>query len=99
MSAPVDCEPEVALTPDQAPEALQESASVDDQVSVAVAPLAIDPGLAASDTVGWMAPPVVESELEVAETPTGLPTQPATATASTGTSNSVFVCNMGILVT
>jgi hypothetical protein len=52
VSAPVDWLPEVALLPDHAPEAAQEVALVDDQVSVEDAPLAIDVGFAASDTVG-----------------------------------------------
>ena len=52
MSAAVVSLPEVALSPDQAPEAVQESAFVEDQVSVEDPPLATDAGLAASDTVG-----------------------------------------------
>jgi len=52
VNAPVDWLPEVALAPDQAPEAVQEVASVEDQVSVEDPPLAIDVGFAASDTVG-----------------------------------------------
>ena len=52
MSAPVDWLPETALLPDHAPEAVQEVALVDDQVSVEDAPLAIDVGFAASDTAG-----------------------------------------------
>jgi hypothetical protein len=41
VSAPVERLPEVALAPDHAPEAVQLVASVDDQVSVELAPLAI----------------------------------------------------------
>ena len=52
VTGPVDCVPEVALFPDHAPEATQEVASVDDQVSVEEPPLATDTGFAASDTVG-----------------------------------------------
>ena len=52
MSAPVDWVPEVALAPDQPPEAVQEVALVEDQVSVEDPPLATDAGFAASDTVG-----------------------------------------------
>jgi len=54
VSAPVDCPVllESALLPDQAPEATQEVASVDDQVSVEDAPLAIEVGFAARVTVG-----------------------------------------------
>ena len=51
MSAPVDWLPEVALAPDQPPEAVQEVALVEDQVSVEDPPLATDAGFAASDTV------------------------------------------------
>jgi hypothetical protein len=39
VSAPVDCVPLVALAPDQAPEALQLVALVDDQLRVALVPL------------------------------------------------------------
>ena len=52
VRAPVDSLPEVALGPDQAPEAVQEVALVEDQVSVEDAPFAIDAGFAASVTVG-----------------------------------------------
>ena len=52
MSAPVDCEPLMALTPDQAPEAVQAVAFLDDQVKVALLPLVIVLGLAAKATVG-----------------------------------------------
>ena len=51
VSAPVDSLPEVGLVPDQAPEAAQESAFVEDQVSVEDAPFTTDGGVAASDTV------------------------------------------------
>ena len=52
MSEPVDSPPEVALSPDQAPEAAQELAFVEDQVSIEGTPFATDGGSAASDTVG-----------------------------------------------
>ena len=52
VSAPVDWLPEVALVPDQSPEAVHEVALVEDQVSVEDAPLVTDVGLAVSDTVG-----------------------------------------------
>ena len=52
VSAPVDWLPEVALLPDQAPEAVQEVAFVEDQVRVDDPPLVTDVGFAASDTVG-----------------------------------------------
>jgi hypothetical protein len=44
--------PEVALAPDQPPEAEQEVALVEDQVSVKDPPLVTVAGFAASDTVG-----------------------------------------------
>ena len=44
--------PVVALSPNQAPEAVQVLAFVEDQVSVEDAPFATDVGFAASDTVG-----------------------------------------------
>ena len=46
VKAPVDCDPLVALEPDQAPEAVQEVALVDDHVSVDPLPLATVLGLA-----------------------------------------------------
>ena len=51
VSEPVDSPPEVALSPDQAPEAVQELAFVEDQVRVEASPLGTDGGIAASDTV------------------------------------------------
>jgi hypothetical protein len=50
-SGGVDSLPEVALAPDQPPEAVQDVAFVEDQASVEDAPLATNVGLAASDTV------------------------------------------------
>jgi hypothetical protein len=52
VSAPDDSLPEVALVPDQPPEAVQDVASVEDHVSVDDAPLVTLFGFAASDTVG-----------------------------------------------
>ena len=52
VSAPVDCEPLIALLPDQAPEAVHEVALVADQVNVELPPLATVLGLAAKVTVG-----------------------------------------------
>jgi hypothetical protein len=52
MSAAVVSLSEVALVPDQAPEAAQELAFVEDQVSVEDPPFETDGGFAASDTVG-----------------------------------------------
>ena len=48
----MDSLPEIALLPDQAPEATQEVASVDDQMSVEDPPLPTDTGFADADTVG-----------------------------------------------
>ena len=58
VSAPVDWLPEVALVPDQLPEAVHAVALVDDQASVEDAPLTTEVGLAVSDTVGnrWLRP-------------------------------------------
>jgi hypothetical protein len=50
--APVDCEPLVALAPDQAPEAVQAVALLADQAKTALLPLAIVLGLADKATVG-----------------------------------------------
>lgn len=52
VTAPVDCDPEILLAPDQAPEAVQEVALMDDQVSVDALPLLIVLGLALKLTVG-----------------------------------------------
>jgi len=46
VKAPVDCDPLMALEPDQPPEAVQEVALVDDHVRVDAAPLAMVLGLA-----------------------------------------------------
>ena len=47
----MDCEPLLALTPDQAPEAEHAVALLEDQVKTALPPLAIVLGLAAKATV------------------------------------------------
>jgi hypothetical protein len=51
LSAPVDCEPVMALVPDQAPVAVHEVALLDDQVRVDALPLAIVLGIALKLTV------------------------------------------------
>ena len=51
-SAPVDSLPSVALVPDQAPEAVQEAALVDDHVSVVALPFTTLVGLAPKLRVG-----------------------------------------------
>jgi len=48
----VDCEPLTALVPDQAPEAVQAVAFVDDHVRLELLPLATVLGLAVRATVG-----------------------------------------------
>jgi len=48
----VDWLPEFAMAPDHAPEAAQEVALVEDQVSIDDPPLVTDAGFAESDTVG-----------------------------------------------
>jgi hypothetical protein len=55
VSDPVDCDPLKALEPDQAPEAVQAVALLDDQDNVAPLPLATVLGLAPNVTVavGW----------------------------------------------
>jgi hypothetical protein len=82
-SALVGCESLATLLPDQAPDAVQELASVEDHVSVEDPPCATDIGFAASDTVG---------------TASGVPPPPqaASARAAKGTSGNVFFRNMGI---
>jgi hypothetical protein len=62
---PVDSLPEVGLVPDQPPEAVQEVALVEDQVSTDDPPLATDVGFAASDTVGTSGGGVVVVKLQV----------------------------------
>ncbi len=52
VKAPVDCVPLAALVPDQAPEAVHDVAFVEDQVSVELAPLVTEVGLALKVTVG-----------------------------------------------
>jgi len=52
LSAPVGALPEVALAPDQPPEAVHDVVSVEDHVRVDDPPLATDVGFAESDTVG-----------------------------------------------
>jgi hypothetical protein len=52
VSAPVDDEPFTAIAPDQAPEAVQDVALVDDHVSVELPPLETVLGFAVNVTVG-----------------------------------------------
>jgi len=57
VSAPVDSVPLTALVPDQAPEAVQEVALVDDQLIVDPLPLITELGTALRLTVGAGASP------------------------------------------
>ena len=50
--------PEAALVPDHAPEAEQDVAFVEDQVSIEVPPLVTDVGFAATETVGRIVDPI-----------------------------------------
>lgn len=61
---PVDAEPLVASVPLQPPEAVQEVASVEDQVSIALAPLVTVLGFALRVTVGtgWITDTVADCE-------------------------------------
>jgi hypothetical protein len=75
VSTPVDCVPLVALLPVQPPEAVQEVALLEDQVSVDMPPLAMLLGLALSAIVGafaltetvadWVALPPDPAQLKV----------------------------------
>lgn len=75
VSAPVDCEPLIALTPDQAPDAVQEVALVADQLIMELLPLATVLGLADKLTAGagvvtetvadWTALPPLPVQLSV----------------------------------
>jgi hypothetical protein len=62
VSAPVDCEPCVALVPDQAPEAVQELAFMADQFSIALLPLvtALGPTLKLRVGVGGLTETVTD---------------------------------------
>lgn len=80
VNAPLDWLPEVALLPVHAPEARQEVAPVEDQVSVEDPPLATDAGLAASDTVGTGGGGGVPDTVTVADA-LALPPEPLQARA------------------
>jgi len=89
-NAPLDWLPEFPLAPDQAPEAEQEAAFVEDQVSVEDPPLVTDVGFAARDTVGadGGVPPPDSGEFA--------PPQAASARESKGARSNAFVRNIGI---
>jgi hypothetical protein len=77
-SAPVDCEPETGLTPDQTPEAVQMAASSADQARSAAPPLATAAGVALRETAGALASP---------------PPQPTRDTARSSPSSSSMPCS------
>jgi hypothetical protein len=85
--------PEIALAPDQAPEAEQELAFAADQVSVEDPPLATDVGLAARDTVGAGGGGVAAPDSGVFAPP-----HAASARESRGARSNAFVGNIGILI-
>jgi hypothetical protein len=72
LSAPVDCEPLRALFPDQAPDAVQAVAWLDDHVKVALAPLVMALGPTLRLTVGSGA--LTETVVDCTALPAG-PTQ------------------------
>jgi hypothetical protein len=72
LSAPVDCDPLIALAPDQEPAALQAVALVEDQVSAELLPEATVPGLALILTVGAAAAvPVTVTVVDLVADPLG----------------------------
>ena len=93
----VDWLSEVDLGPDHAPEAKQEVASVEDQVSMEGPPLVTDVGFAASETVGTGGG-VVPGMVTVGGVASPPLPQAVNARASTGMSSSVFMCHIGILI-
>ena len=91
VSTPEVSLPEVALAPDQPPEAVQDVAFVEDQISVDDAPLVTDVGFAASDTLGTLGV-VVPPSWPVWSGGAG---QPASAGARNRASNRVFMRDIG----
>lgn len=69
LRAPVDWEPLIGTAPDQAPEALQEVALVEDQLKVALPPLVSELGLARKAIVGAAA--LTETVADCAAEPPG----------------------------
>jgi hypothetical protein len=93
VSAPLDWLPEIALLPVHAPEARQEVALVEDQLSVEDPPLATDVGLAARDTAGAGGGGVAAPDSGVFAPP-----HAASARESRGARSNAFVGNIGILI-
>ena len=71
---PVDSEPKVALFPDQAPEAIQESVFVEDQVKVEEPPGSTDAGSAVNETVGIESTSTVVIAVAAGEDPLSMTT-------------------------
>jgi hypothetical protein len=96
VSTPEVSLPEVAFAPDQPPEAVQDVAFVEDQISVDDPPLVTDVGFAASDTLGTggigVPPPLVPPSWLVWSGAAG---QPASAKASNRVKSSVFMRDIG----
>jgi hypothetical protein len=65
----IDCVPEVSSVPLQPPEAVQEVASVEDQVSVLLPPEETDVGLAERVTVGAGGDVITETDADCAADP------------------------------
>ena len=99
VNAPVDWVPEAALVPDQAPEAEQEVMFGKDQMSNDGSPLVTSAGIPASGAVdipgGGSVPGTVELPEPAVFAP---PPQAVTTRASRGKSSSVFIRNIGILI-
>jgi len=85
--------PEVTLSPDHAPEAVQEVAFVEDQLSIEAPPLVTDVGLAATETVAVELPEApVDAESSVP------PPQAGNARPRTRAAMGVLARRMGILI-
>ncbi len=93
VSGPMDWLPDGIMAPDHAPEAEQEVAFVEDQVSIEESPLATDVGFAVSDTVGAGGVPPPEP---VNATGSPAPLQAAIAKASRETSSRLLIRKIGI---
>jgi hypothetical protein len=102
VNAPVDWVPEVALVPDQAPEAEQEVMFGKDQMSNDGSPLVTSAGIAASGAVDIPGTGCVPGTVELPEPAevavVAPPPQAVTARASRGVSSNVFIRNIGILI-
>jgi hypothetical protein len=95
----VDCVPEVALVPDHPPEAEQEVALLEDQVSVEDPPLVTVAGFATSAAVTLGVGPVgVDCPLAADGSSTSPPApQAESSRASMGASSEVLARGMGLM--